>query len=289
MSVVPCVLVVACFNKACPHFFVRHLLRDVHFAGSPRGVLPSVGDGDDRVLLGGMSSSRSRRPLPRFRTTQLHGDRRWQGPGRWFEVTTRRRSGSTHALGGSRPDRLPNVSGPQGRVPRRIVEQIVDSAPVVPLLHAPEPQLVDSAGEVLKILDKLVPDVEQVIDVPMIFPEDYRIRTFRSSPGAADGRTVGGSARDRARQGGAWLRHMGPRLRAYFGVRVLRARARHWVERHRQPRAVYKYWAQVRSLRPCQTSSSSLMVPLCSSSTELDIAVMLQRQVRTVSNCAFLD
>ena len=71
--------------------------------------------------------------------------------------------------------------GRRGRVPRRIVEQIVDSAPVVPLLHAPEPQLVDSAGEVLKILDKLVPDVEQVIDVPMIFPEDYRIRTFRSS------------------------------------------------------------------------------------------------------------
>ena len=73
------------------------------------------------------------------------------------------------------------VSGPHERVPRRIVEQIVDSAPVVPLLHAPELQLVDSVGEVLKILEKLVPDVEQVIDVPMIFPEDYRIRTFRSS------------------------------------------------------------------------------------------------------------
>ena len=35
--------------------------------------------------------------------------------------------------------------------------------------------------KVLKILDKLVPDVEQVIDVPMIFPEDFRIRTLRSS------------------------------------------------------------------------------------------------------------
>ena len=48
------------------------------------------------------------------------------------------------------------------------VEQIVDSAPVVSLLHAPEPLLVDSLGEVLKILDKLVPDVEQEIDVPKI-------------------------------------------------------------------------------------------------------------------------
>ena len=33
------------------------------------------------MLLGGTSSSRSPRPLPFFRTTQLHGDRRRQGPG----------------------------------------------------------------------------------------------------------------------------------------------------------------------------------------------------------------
>ena len=39
-------------------------------------------------------------------------------------------------LGGSRPDRLAGVR-PQERVPRHIVEQIVDSAPVLPLLHAP--------------------------------------------------------------------------------------------------------------------------------------------------------
>ena len=41
-------------------------------------------------------------------------------------------------------------------MPRRIVEQIVDSAPVVPFLHAPEPQLVDSVVEVRKILDNLL-------------------------------------------------------------------------------------------------------------------------------------
>ena len=44
------------------------------------------------------------------------------------------------------------ASGPQERVPRRIVEQIVDSAPVLPLLHAPVPQTVDSVGEVLRAL-----------------------------------------------------------------------------------------------------------------------------------------
>ena len=99
---------------------------------------------------------------------------------------------SVPELGGSRPDRL-------ACVPRHIAEQIVDSAPVLPLLHAPVPQTVDSVGEVLKILDKLVPDVEQVIDVPMISPEDFRIHFSLLSPGAADGRTVGGSAWVRVR------------------------------------------------------------------------------------------
>ena len=41
--------------------------------------------GDDCVLHGGMSSSRSPRPLPCLRTTQLHGDRRRQGPGEGSE------------------------------------------------------------------------------------------------------------------------------------------------------------------------------------------------------------
>ena len=48
------------------------------------------------------------------------------------------------------------------------MEQVVDSAPVVPLLRAPVPQTVDSVVEVLKILDNSLPDVEQVIEVPKI-------------------------------------------------------------------------------------------------------------------------
>ena len=74
---------------------------------------------------------------------------------------------SVPELGGSRPDRFADVR-PQERVPRRIVEHTVDSAPVFPLLHAPVPQTVDSVVEVLKILDKSLPDVEQVIEVPKI-------------------------------------------------------------------------------------------------------------------------
>ena len=74
---------------------------------------------------------------------------------------------SVPELGGSRPDRLADVR-PQERGPRRIVEQFVDSVPVVPLLHTPVPQVVDSVVEVLKIFDRSLPDVEQVIEVPKI-------------------------------------------------------------------------------------------------------------------------
>ena len=149
--------------SCCVTFVARWTL-----AGSPSQELPSVGEGDDCVLLGGMSSSRSPRPLPRFHTTQLHGDRRRQGHGEGPEAPSPQEIGTQHfflddesvpELGGSRLDRLPAVSGPQERVPQRIVEQIVDSAPVVQLLHAPEPQLVDSVMEVRKILDNLLPYV----------------------------------------------------------------------------------------------------------------------------------
>ena len=70
------------------------------------------------------------------------------------------------AARGSRPDRLLDVSGPQERVQRRTVEQIVDPVPEVPLLDAPVPQTVDQLVEVLRPLDTVVP--EQVIEVPKI-------------------------------------------------------------------------------------------------------------------------
>ena len=89
-------------------------------------------------------------------------------------------------LGGSRPDRLPAVSGPQERVPRRIVEQIVDIVPVVQLLHVPVPQPVDSVVELLKILDKSLPDVEQVIKVPKILQHTVLQRSSLQEPQLAE-------------------------------------------------------------------------------------------------------
>ena len=92
---------------------------------------------------------------------------------------------SVPELGGSRPDRLVDVR-PEGRVPRRIVEQTVDTVPVVQLLHVPVPQMVDSVVEVLKILDKSVPDVEQVIEVPKILQHVALQRSSLQEPQLAE-------------------------------------------------------------------------------------------------------
>ena len=64
-------------------------------------------------------------------------------------------------------------------MPRRIVEQIVDSAPVLPLLHDPDPvpQMVDSVVEVLRFFLTRWPvaaeqtwdcEDEHVIEMPKI-------------------------------------------------------------------------------------------------------------------------
>ena len=52
--------------------------------------------------------------------------------------------------------------------------------------HAPVPQTVDSVGEVLKILDKLVPDVEQVIEVPKILQHTVPQRSSLQEPQMAE-------------------------------------------------------------------------------------------------------
>ena len=80
------------------------------------------------------------------------------------------------AAGGSRPDRLPDVSGPQERVQRRTVQQIVDY-PSLPILDDPEPQMVVQSVEVLHFFLQRWPvgaeqvwncEARQVIDVPKI-------------------------------------------------------------------------------------------------------------------------
>ena len=83
---------------------------------------------------------------------------------------------------GSRPDRLFAVSGPQARVQRRTVQQIVDFDPL-PTLDDPAPQMVVQLPDVLlRFFRALSPDPEQVIEVPMIVPEDVSLRTAVREP-----------------------------------------------------------------------------------------------------------
>ena len=68
------------------------------------------------------------------------------------------------AVGGSRRDRLPDVSGPQERVERRTVQQ------TIAMLDALVPQTVVQLVEMLKLRDTMVP--EQVIEAPKITSQD---------------------------------------------------------------------------------------------------------------------
>ena len=89
-------------------------------------------------------------------------------------------------LGGSWPDQLFAVSGPQEEVPRHTVEQMADSAPVLPMLDAPVPLVVEQPVKVLKILDNSLLDVEQVIEVPKIILHHVPQRAVLREPQLAE-------------------------------------------------------------------------------------------------------
>ena len=68
---------------------------------------------------------------------------------------------------------------PQERVQRHTMEHIVDFvcfAPMVQILDAPVPQMVEQLPDVMRFFDTLMPDPEQVIEVPKIFTEDVPVR-----------------------------------------------------------------------------------------------------------------
>ena len=69
-------------------------------------------------------------------------------------------------LPGMRPASLAEPQGAQERVQRRTMVHVVGFVPVVPLLDAPVPQMVDKLEDVLKIVDFFVP--AQEIEVPRI-------------------------------------------------------------------------------------------------------------------------
>ena len=79
-------------------------------------------------------------------------------------------------VAGSRPDRLAGVR-PQERVQQHLVDQIVDTAPALPILDVPVPLMGEQVVDVLRFFDTLCPVAEQVIDVPKISLEDIPTRT----------------------------------------------------------------------------------------------------------------
>ena len=72
------------------------------------------------------------------------------------------------AARGSRPDRLLDVSGPQERVQRRTVEQLVDSPPVVPSLDAPVPLMVEQLADVLSLVAEYEKEMDRIEDLILV-------------------------------------------------------------------------------------------------------------------------
>ena len=95
---------------------------------------------------------------------------------------------------GSRPPCLGEPRGPQERDQPRTVEQIAVYAPMVQILDAPVPQLVEQLPDILHLFDTLTPVPEQVIEVPKIVLDDVPVRTVCARHAA--GGTAGGSADD---------------------------------------------------------------------------------------------
>ena len=73
---------------------------------------------------------------------------------------------------GTRPASLAEPQGPQERILRRTVEQFVDLAPMVQILDAPVPQLVEQLADVLVRVDELVKKQE----------EEEEVRRWRRTP-----------------------------------------------------------------------------------------------------------
>ena len=110
--------------------------------------------------------------------------------GEWGrERTLRRRSGTSptpqpelfslydEEPGGTRPERMPTLSGPQDRVLQHTVQQIVGTVPSLPTLDDTALPMVEQLPDILQFFRALSPDPEQVIEVPKILPEDVSMPT----------------------------------------------------------------------------------------------------------------
>ena len=79
--------------------------------------------------------------------------------------------------GGSRPPCLDEPRGPQDKDQQRTMEQAADFAPIVQILDAPVAQMVEQLPNLSQFFDTLMPDPEQVVEVPKILLDDFPTRT----------------------------------------------------------------------------------------------------------------
>ena len=186
------------------------------------------------------------------------------------------------AAGRSRPDRLTEVR-PQERVQRHSVEQMADGAPVLPMLDAPVPLVVEQPVKVLKILNNSLTDVEQVIEVPKIILHQVPQRAVPREPRMAEQLvevpvlsvsevTIMAPFVDTAGRTWYWIStgRMG-------GTRAgWRVPSHHPADPpggdHRQPRAVYKYWARMRIFYGPLYLAVTCSVLVCLRSTCVDFS-----------------
>ena len=111
-----------------------------------------------------------------------------QGRGGCEQSSTETEVQSSHGCGvlrvdedtaGVRPEALAHPR-PQERVQQHAVEHIVDFvrfAPMVQILDAPVPQMVEQLPDIMHFFDTLTLVPEQVIEVPEILPDDVPTRT----------------------------------------------------------------------------------------------------------------
>ena len=78
--------------------------------------------------------------------------------------------------GGGRPAPLPEVAGWQARVQRHAVEHLADLAPLVQIIDALVPQMVDQLLDIVQFFRALSPVPEQVVEVPKLLPYDVPTR-----------------------------------------------------------------------------------------------------------------
>ena len=146
--------------------------------------------------------------------------------------------------GGRRLASLAEPPGPQERAQRHTTEQLADVAPMVPSLAVPEPQMVDQLVAMVKHVDSVVP--EQIIAVPKISWPSRFPRTVLCEPQKAE----------QLVEVPVLLQRLGPLggdLQAHgsYVAWWLRMAPDPFEGNHRQPRAVYKYWAPRRWLTLC--------------------------------------